>query len=198
MPSILFDVYHSFYDRFMKILKLDDHQAVVSRIQAAAGRRRLTIADIGGGTGLLADTLIRLGHAVTIIDPAKKMTKIATQRNPEVRIINEAFENYPGSDLSYDVVIVRDCFHHLQDQALTLAKIYPMLRDDGLLVIQEFSPASTSAKLLFAFERCCLEKVSPIDPDTLSRMMNQANFLSTHTRINNRDYLVTGVKKNHE
>jgi len=195
MASILFDVYHSFYDKFMQIFKLDDHQAIVGSVEAFASKRQLTIADIGGGTGLLADTLIRRGHEVTIIDPAKKMTKIAKQRNPEVKTINEPFENYPGSNLSYDIVILRDCFHHLQDQALTLAKIFQMLRDDGLLVIQEYSPASISARLLFAFERCCLEKVSPVDPDTLTWMMNQANFLSTHTRLNNRDYLVTGVKK---
>ena len=195
MASILFDVYHSFYDKFMKTFHLDDHQAIISSLEALSRNGPLAIADIGGGTGLLADRLIRLGHAVTLIDPAKKMTEIAKQRNPEMKIINELFENYPASDLSYDVIILRDCFHHLQDQALTLAKIFQVLKDDGLLVIQEFSPTSISAKLLFTFERCCLEKVSPVDAGTLSKMMNQANFLSTHTRLNNRDYLVTGVKK---
>lgn len=194
MPSILFDVYYSFYDKFMKIFNLNDHEAVVNSVEAFACRRRLVIADIGGGTGLLADTLLKLGHEVTIIDPAKKMTAIAKRRNPRLKIINEKFEK-AAPDRSYDVVILRDSFHHLKDQALTLAKIYQLLKNDGLLIIQEFSPISISAQLIFAFERCCLEKVSPVDPVTLSGMLNQADFLSTLVCLNNRDYLMTGVKK---
>lgn len=194
MISILFDVYSGLYDGFMKLFKLDNHQAIVGLVESMAGKR-LRIADIGGGTGLLANTLIELGHEVVIIDPAKKMTEIAKKRNPEVIIINLAFESYPVSPRSYDVIILRDCLHHIQDQDLTLGKISQVLKDDGLLIIQEYAPASFSAKLIFTFERCCLEKVYPVAPAKLSEMMHRFNIPGTVISLNNRDYLAWGVKE---
>jgi 2-polyprenyl-3-methyl-5-hydroxy-6-metoxy-1,4-benzoquinol methylase len=197
MKSLLFDVYYRFYDKFMSIFKLDEHQAIVSRVKIYAGNRRLKIADIGGGTGLLANTLIGLGHEVTIIDPAKKMTAIAQKLNPQVMIINQTLEN-TTPERTYDVIILRDCLHHIKAQAEALGKIFEILQDNGLLIIQEFSPDCISAKCLFQFERCCWEKVYPIPPSELVLMMTEADFISTINRLNSRDYLVTGIKGKRE
>ncbi len=197
MSSPLFDVYYRFYDNFMRTFKLDDHQAIVSGVETYAGNRRLKIGDIGGGTGLLAHALIELGHEVTIIDPAKKMTAIAQKLNPQVAIINQTLEN-TSLDRTYDVIILKDCLHHIKAQTQALGKICQILQDDGLLIIQDFSPACISAKCLFLFERCCWEKVYPIYPLKLAEIMTKANFISTISRLNSRDYLVIGVKGKRE
>lgn len=198
MASLLFDVYYRYYDNFMRTFKLDDDRAIVGRIEALAGKRQLSICDIGGGTGLLAHRLIGLGHQVTIIDPAPKMTEIALQRNPKVIIINETIEK-TRPDRTYDVIILKDCLHHLQAQAEGLGQISRLLKNDGLLIIQEFYPGSIQAKFLFLLERCCWEKVRPLHPDGLTKMMSAAGFLPAIERLNGRDYLATGVKgKNRE
>ncbi len=193
MTSVLFDIYYYHYDNFMRLFKLDNHQTIINLVKAKDPKQQL-IADVGGGTGLLADTLIKLGHEVTIIDPAKKMTQIACQRNPAIQIINKEFQRTDFVQ-SFDIIILRDCFHHIKDQTLILGKIFQALKKDGLVIIQEFVPLSLSSKIIFAFERCLLEKVYPVTPAKLSEMMNQANFNSEFIFINSRDYLATGVKK---
>ncbi len=197
MSSLLFDVYYRFYDNFMKTLKLEDDRAIVSKVEALADKRQLSICDIGGGTGLLAHRLIGLGHQVTIIDPAKKMTEIARKRNQAVKVINKTLANAELNQ-TYDVIILRDCFHHLPAQAASLSKIFQLLQDDGLLIIQEFFPDSIQAKFLFLLERCCWEKIYPLPPSKLKEMMTEAGFIPAIDRLNNRDYLATGVKVKQE
>ncbi|SHN59016.1 class I SAM-dependent methyltransferase [Desulfitobacterium chlororespirans] len=200
MTSILFDVFYRSYDNFMKTFRLDDHEAVLSQIRALTAKGRpgqpepLKIADIGGGTGVLAHSLLELGHDVTIIDPAQRMTAIAKERNLRVTVINETLAKVSPEPL-YDVIILRDCFHHIADQEPALSKLSQILQDDGLLIIQDFSPGSLRAQLLFTLERCLLEKIYPIPSATLAAMMVQAGFNSTIVRLNSRDYLVTGTKE---
>lgn len=189
--SILFDYYFRAYDEFMKMFKLDNNQAILQRVETQ--NRPLNIADIGGGTGLLADTLIRLGHQVTIIDPSENMTNIARQRNPQVIIVNEAFEK-SSLKQSYDLIIMRDCLHHLPDHPAVLTKIFRWLKEGGMVIIQEFSPRSLSARLLFFLERCSLEKIFPVYEEEIARLMAQAGFKSELVKINRRDYLMIGVK----
>lgn len=198
--SRLFDSYYKQYDSFMKVFGLDDNAAIINQVKQFAPDRRLSICDIGGGTGLLAHALIELGHEVTIIDPSTKLTEIAGRRNPGVIIINEPFETCANPSLrrGYDLIILRDCFHHIEDQALTLAQIYRSLKAGGSVMIQEFSPRSVSARMIFRFERCCREKVYPVLPERLAEMMTQAGFRHEMIAINRRDYILTGAKKINE
>lgn len=197
MNSILFDVFYRFYDGFMKTFRLDDHQPILTQLNSLARKEkpyRLKIADIGGGTGILAHSLIELGHDVTIIDPAQKMTAIAQKRNPLVTVINEPLAKV-SPDPIYDVVVLRDCLHHIDAQEPTLVKLHQILQDDGVLIIQEFSPANWNSRLIFVLERCLLEKNYPISSTTLATMMARAGFKSTVLQLNSRDYLVTGIKE---
>lgn len=195
MSSIPFDVFCRFYDNFMRTFRLDDHQAIVSQVKSLNGKGRLKIADVGGGTGVLAHTLIGLGHDVTIIDPAKKMTAIAQERTPQVTVINETLERVSPNQ-AYDVIILRDCFHHIEAHGPALVKLSELLQDDGLLIIQEFSPESLNTQLLFILERSLLEKIFPIHSSTLAAMMTQTGFKnSAIVHLTRRDYLATGIKE---
>lgn len=201
MTSILFDVFYRSYDNFMKTFRLDDHEAVLNQVRTLAAESRpgqpepepLKIADIGGGTGVLAHSLLELGHDVTIIDPAQKMTAIAKERNPRVTVINENLAKVSPESL-YDVIILRDCFHHIGDQESALSKLSQILQDDGLLIIQDFSPGSLNTQVLFMLERCLLEKIYPISSAALTALMARAGFKSTIIRLNSRDYLAIGTK----
>lgn len=194
MASLLFDFYYRFYDSFMRMFGLDDNRAIIGKVEALAAGRQFSVCDIGGGTGLLAHRLIELGHEVTIIDPAQKMTEIARQRNPKIVIINKTLAKIE-LNRTYDVIILKDCFHHLQAQAVSLVKIACLLKDEGLLVIQEFFPCSVQARLLFLLERCCWEKVCPLHPSELKEMMLEAGFVPAIDRLNKRDYLALSVKR---
>ncbi len=76
-----------------------------------------TIIDIGCGTGALCSVLNEKGLAVTGIDPAKKMLKIAEDK-PENKNINffhaNVLETLQFSDRSFDVAIASYVAHGLK------------------------------------------------------------------------------------
>ncbi|MGI5901077.1 MAG: class I SAM-dependent methyltransferase [Desulfitobacteriia bacterium] len=193
MKNNRFDKFHRHYDDFTRFFKLDNHEEIINLVQENARGKQLFIADIGGGTGLLADELLKLGHKVTIIDPARKMTTIASHRNPEIKVLNLPFEETSFTE-AFDLIILKDCFHHTRAQDFILDKIYLSLKKNGLVLIQEFLPQSLYGKLIFTFERLVIEKSYPVTPQKLYEMMGKANFKSEIFYLNKRDYLIVGVK----
>ena len=130
--SYLFRNFANIYDRFMKRFNLDDDSVILDII----GEGNKKIADIGGGTGKTADKLIRLGHCVTIIDPCQSMTKNAIRRNDRIRIINQPMP-YDFNE-EYDIILFRDCLHHIKDQRESLEICSKRLRDGGIMNIADF------------------------------------------------------------
>ena len=76
-----------------------------------------TVLDVGCGTGALCSVLNKKGLAVTGIDPADKMLKIA-KRQPENKIITfiqaNVLEQLPFEDKSFDISIASYVAHGLQ------------------------------------------------------------------------------------
>lgn len=76
------------------------------------------IIDIGCGTGALSSVLYQRGFAVTGVDPARKMIKIAMKK-PENKAINfiqaNALERLPFDDKSFDVSILSYVIHGLKE-----------------------------------------------------------------------------------
>lgn len=188
--SYLFHTYAPFYDRFMRLFKLDLQQELIDFIENSKAK---VIADIGGGTGVLANELINLGHHVTIIDPCQKMTDIAKARNQKVSIKAISFLK-EKSVCCYDIIIIRDCLHHIREQAKVIEKAYQLLKPNGQLIIQDFSPDYNQTKLLFLFERSCFEKIYPIDAEKLEILCQKNGFKTNVKHLNKRDYILVGEK----
>ena len=112
--SYLFRYYAGVYDRFMDRFNLDDDSIIIDII----GPGNKKVADVGGGTGRTADKLVKLGHFVTIIDPSIPMANRAKKRNNNIKIINQSM---PFSlQEKYDVILFRDCLHHIKEQRKTM------------------------------------------------------------------------------
>lgn len=186
--SYLFRYYAKVYDRFMSKFHLDDDSAILDII----GTGNKIIADIGGGTGITADKLIKRGHYVTIIDPCQSMTKRAKKRNPMIQIINQALPFDIKEE--YDVILFRDSLHHIKSQRETLELCSNKLRKDGLIIISDFSPDSIKTKLIFLFERLCFERIWEVDKKKLLKLLQSFNLNTQLIRINDRDYIVIGRK----
>jgi demethylmenaquinone methyltransferase/2-methoxy-6-polyprenyl-1,4-benzoquinol methylase len=188
--SYLFKYYAKKYDRFMRRFHLDDDTVILDII----GHGNKRIADIGGGTGRTADKLIKLGHFVTIIDPCISMTKRAKKRNQKIRIISQPMPFDMKEE--YDVILFRDCLHHIKEQRKTLYLCYNKLRDDGMIIIADFSPRSIRTKLIFLFERLCFERIWELDEKKLLKLLKSFNMNTQLIKSNDRDYLVIGRKTN--
>jgi S-adenosylmethionine-dependent methyltransferase len=61
-------------------------RAVISDLAAGAGRPRLDIVDVGGGTGGFAAPLAGQGHTVTVIDPSPDSLAAAQRRAAEAAV----------------------------------------------------------------------------------------------------------------
>lgn len=186
--SYLFRFYAKIYDRFMKRFSLDDNSAILSLMEAHQQR----IADVGGGTGLTADLLVRRGHEVTIIDPCRQMTELAKKRNPAIRVINKSMPFEINEQ--FDVIIIRDCLHHVKRQREMIDFCIHMLAEGGRIIVSDFSPECRNTKMIFLFERLCFESIQPVSETKLLRYFVKTGLQTELLRVNKRDYIVWGRK----
>lgn len=169
--SYLFNVYAGVYDYFMRLFHLDDTTIIEKQLI----NHRYQILDIGGGSGTLANYLQINGHQVTILDPSLPMLKQAQKKNPFIRIVHASLkENLLINKV--DVIICRDCFHHLSNQKKCLSLMLNYLKEDGFILIHDFNQESLRIKLLFLFERCCFEKIKPIGPSEIEELASLSNL----------------------
>lgn len=186
--SYLFGCYATVYDKFMNQFSLDDDSVVLSLIENHQQR----IADVGGGTGITADKLARMGHIVTIIDPCKQMTQLAKKRNKSIRVINQSMPCEVNEQ--FDVILIRDCLHHVKEQREMIDCCIHMLAEGGSIIVNDFSPHCWKTKLIFLFERICFEKIKPVSERKLRRYFISAGLQTKVIGINSRDYIVWGRK----
>ncbi|GAB6169260.1 hypothetical protein JCM1393_17200 [Clostridium carnis] len=165
--SYLFKYYSKLYDPFMNFFNLNNINPLLNTLSSVSN---LNIVDIGGGTGTLASKLIDLGAKVTIVDPEKNMTNIAKNKNPKIKISNNYSINMPIENSSIDIIVIRDCLHHISDHKTTLIECNRILKPDGKLIIQDFNKSHIITTIIFLFERLCFEKTKMISKDNLNKL----------------------------
>lgn len=186
----MFTVYAGAYDKFMRLFGFDNLNPILKYFEGVTGKK---ICDVGGGTGILANELVRRGNEVTILDPCVPMTNIAKQRNPRIKILTRTIEECLKKE-EYDYVIFKDTLHHIQKQGFVLEVSRSALKHGGYLIIQEFAPKYISAKCIFAFERFCLEKVKPVREEWLTGYSKRLRLKGKIHVLNARDYIYVGRK----
>lgn len=87
------------------------------------------VLEVGCGDGELARALVRRGYAVTAIDP------VAPEGPPFERV---TLEEYAATD-RFDAVVAARSLHHVHDLPGAVEKIHSLLKDTGVLVLDEFA-----------------------------------------------------------
>jgi ubiquinone/menaquinone biosynthesis C-methylase UbiE len=105
------------------------------------------VVDVGGGTGRAVRALDRPERIV--LDASGRMLR----RVPDdVGAVQGDARQLPFPDGSVDAVLIVDAFHHLPEPGRVLADAARVLRPGGVLVVQEFDPATVRGRLLAAGE----------------------------------------------
>lgn len=169
--SYLFDQYAGIYDSFMQLFSLNHTQIIENQLPPT----RLSILDIGGGSGFLASKLQKKGHHVILLDASEAMLKQAYKRNPQLTLIHSPLNEHMSIE-KVDIIICRDCLHHLTNQKDAIRIMMTYLKDEGKLLIYDFNPFSYRIRLLFLFERCCKEKITPVSLQLLKRYCEPYHF----------------------
>lgn len=95
-----------------------------------------SILEIGCGTGQATSGFVDLGYAnITCIELGNQLAEITRdkfQHEPNVNIINSAFEDWQSSHADYDLAISATAFHFI-DPHIGYRKVYDLLRNQGAI-----------------------------------------------------------------
>jgi 2-polyprenyl-3-methyl-5-hydroxy-6-metoxy-1,4-benzoquinol methylase len=108
------------------------------------GERPLRVLDVGGGSGVFAVPLARLGHEVTVVDPSADA--LATlQRRATTEGVGRQVRGVQGDgdrlaevlhgDEPYDLALCHSVLEVVDDPAATLAQIAQALRPEGTVSV---------------------------------------------------------------
>ena len=106
------------------------------------------ILDFGGGTGLLALPLAKQAKSVTLVDISEKMLEQARLKAEQQDIKNIQFleqdllENPLKQEL--DFIVVSRVLHHMPDLDAALSLFHQHLRENGQLLIADFTKTETN------------------------------------------------------
>ena len=115
-------------------------QAVEAQIDLLSDKE---ILDFGGGTGLLALPLAKQGKSVTLVDISEKMLEQARLKVEQQDIKNIQFLEQDllvnPLEQKFDIIVVSRVLHHIPDLDATLAMFHCHLRENGQVLIADFT-----------------------------------------------------------
>ncbi len=152
------------------------------------------VLDLGGGTGRFSARMFDPDKArILVADPAAKMlakTRRKGRRVEGIRCIGEAL---PLGDASLAAVVITEAFHHFaHGQQDILRETARVLRQDGLLLIEEPDPSRFMGRLMRWGERRQGMNSVFRSPPELVRMLEPHFGSITTARTGWFTYLVEG------
>ena len=115
-------------------------QAVEKQIDLLSDKE---ILDFGGGTGLLTLPLAKQAKSVTLVDISEKMLEQARLKAEQQEIKNIQFleQDLLANPLEqeFDLIVVCRVLHHMPDLDATLSLFHQHLKEDGQLLIADFT-----------------------------------------------------------
>lgn len=108
-------------------------------LRAAAIERGMRVADVGCGTGFLAQGAARAGARVVGVDESGPMLAQACLNLADAAFlpVQAKAERLPLADASLDVVMANMVLHHAPDPAQTIHEMCRVLRRGGRLVVTD-------------------------------------------------------------
>lgn len=145
---------------------------MIALLQARGSRR---IADIGCGTGILADRIARevQGAHVTGVDMSDGMLAEARRRSSTVEWVRAPAEQLPFTDGSLDAVVSTSAFHWF-NQSAALREFHRVLRPGGVAAVATLSPRRLVPVDVLPAVR--LPAYDAPDPAAMRRLFTDAGF----------------------
>ena len=145
-------------------------QAVEKQIDLLSDKE---ILDFGGGTVLLTLPLAKQAKSVTLVDISEKMLeqarlKVEQQDIKNIQFLEQDLLEKP-LEKEFDLIVVCRVLHHMPDLDVALSLFHQHLKEDGQLLIADFTKAEANHH---GFELTELEK-----------QLIEHGFSSVHSQI---------------
>jgi ubiquinone/menaquinone biosynthesis C-methylase UbiE len=148
------------------------HDEIIAQLSDRGVR---AVADIGCGTGILADRIARELSGVEVygVDMSDGMLAQARERSSDVRWRKGPAEHVPFDDGVLDAVVTTSAFHFF-DQPAALREFYRVLVPGGLAAVATLSPRQPLP--LHALSANRLNPVHSPSPDEMRTLFESSGF----------------------
>lgn len=132
-----------FYDRFMQKDRMA-YEKMYEQIRPVV--RHKTVLELATGTGLIAKHIVNAAEHIEATDASPEMIAEAKRDNHSAKLHFSVQDMFclTYADQSFDVVIVANALHIVQEPERALAEIKRVLKDDGVLIAPTFTHAENS------------------------------------------------------
>ena len=131
------------YDRCVLqwLLFAPSHRSIIRRIRTRFGDRPLKILDVGCGTGIFGERIIRALPQAKVwgVDLVAEMLRGGARRwvahRASLKPVQGDSERLPFDDGTFDVVTCANSFHHYPHQRHAVGEMHRVLRPGGRLML---------------------------------------------------------------
>jgi len=166
-----------FYDLIEKYV-LGDYKAALKLINKHLNLdKSQKIVDIGGGTGVIANSIFEKVSSVTVLDYSKQMLK--KMKNPMINTVQVNSSYIPVKDGVYDVALLINVLHHIDksEQTSTLLESYRILKNNGeIFILDLFFPPTFSNRVFNKFEEIAVGKTYHISHKQVLSILEKIGF----------------------
>jgi demethylmenaquinone methyltransferase/2-methoxy-6-polyprenyl-1,4-benzoquinol methylase len=139
------------------------------------------ILDLGGGTGRVTRELIASSPHITIADRSFGMLSVAN-RTIKVNLTLCQAETLPFASNSFERILLIDTLHHVIDAKKSLIECIRVLKQHGLLIIQEPDIEQWGGRLIALFEKLLLMRSHLLPLDQVKSILHPIVSESTSWR----------------
>ena len=154
MPNLYKSKFAEFYDLFYE--KHWDYSAIASLFEKHLRNHGVkTVIHVGSGPGRLTKILKNKGFRITALDNSKNLNKIFKRTNPDIKIIQCDMRKIETKEKFDAVILIGRTFTHLvkdEDIRRTLKCFYKLLKDNGVLIFDNFRADKMLKKQIFKSE----------------------------------------------
>ncbi len=169
-----FDRIAKIYDKFMK---WRDPEPLARYLRLKKNQKLL---DVGGGTGVLSH---RISPDVIIVDESIGMLKRAMSNGVKYPVRGLA-EYLPIKSGSMDRVLCTDALHHFSDPETAIKEMKRVLRDDGIIVLEELDPERLFVRIVVGLvERLFFSNSTLFSRDELQKIAGEDIEFHPYTRV---------------
>lgn len=142
------------------------------------------LLDLGGGTAQLSDRIRQrfpgMDRNIQVLDINRSMMQQGQSKPVESGFVEGRADQLPYPDESFNRVFIGDALHHMGNQEGVLREVYRVLAPGGLLVLEEFNPATWGGWCVTVLERTLRMESVFHTPTELAKLGERTGFREDH------------------
>lgn len=153
-----------------------------------------SVADIGGGTGRIAELIAHQVKEMIVIDSSSAMIRQCQKKKGLQCIVGDA-HTIPFADEYFDKIIMVDAFHHVRDQRRALQEVKRVLKKQGMFIIEEYNPKKLGGLCVVLLEKILCLGSTFYEPKALCAFLEKEQWTTAVYESKNKKYYIVAKRK---